>query len=179
MEILDIVDERGVPTGETVERETAHARGIRHRTSHVWILRRRNQAVEVLLQKRSLQKDSHPGCYDISSAGHIPAGMGFVESAIRELKEELGICAESSDLVYCGQRMIQSDSVFHGKPFHDCQVSNVYCLWFDVNPEELTLQEEEVSGVLWIRLSECIRLVRENGFPNCIVPEELLMLPQA
>lgn len=85
MEILDIVDERGVPTGETVERETAHARGIRHRTSHVWILRRRNQAVEVLLQKRSLQKDSHPGCYDISSAGHIPAGMGFVESAIREL----------------------------------------------------------------------------------------------
>ena len=179
MEILDIVDERGVPTGETVERETAHARGIRHRTSHVWILRRRNQAVEVLLQKRSLQKDSHPGCYDISSAGHIPAGMGFVESAIRELKEELGICAESSDLVYCGQRMIKSDSVFHGKPFHDCQVSNVYCLWLDVNPEELTLQEEEVSGVLWIRLSECIRLVRENGFPNCIVPEELLMLPQA
>ena len=58
-------------------------------------------------------------------------------------------------------------------------MSNVYCLWLDVNPEELTLQEEEVSGVLWIRLSECIRLVRENGFPNCIVPEELLMLPQA
>ena len=32
-EYLDIVDENGIPTGETVERETAHAKGIRHRTA--------------------------------------------------------------------------------------------------------------------------------------------------
>lgn len=31
-EYLDIVDENGIPTGETVERETAHAKGFRHRT---------------------------------------------------------------------------------------------------------------------------------------------------
>ena len=28
----DAVDENGIPTGETVERETAHAKGFRHRT---------------------------------------------------------------------------------------------------------------------------------------------------
>ena len=39
-EILDIVDEQGRPTGQTVPRAVAHAEGIRHRTSHVWILRR-------------------------------------------------------------------------------------------------------------------------------------------
>lgn len=178
MEFLDIVDEHGNPTGETVEREVAHAAGIRHRTSHVWILRRRESGVEVLLQKRSAQKDSYPGCYDISSAGHIPAGFGFVESALRELKEELGICADGKDLIYCGQRTIQWDDTFHGKPFHDCQVSNIYCLWYDAEPEELTLQEEEISDVIWMNLSECIRLVQTNGFPNCIVTEELLMLPQ-
>lgn len=38
MELLDIVDENGCPTGETVERETAHRKGIRHRTSHVWLV---------------------------------------------------------------------------------------------------------------------------------------------
>ncbi len=178
MEFLDIVDEHGNPTGETVEREIAHAAGIRHRTSHVWILRRRESGVEVLLQKRSEQKDSYPGCYDISSAGHIPAGFGFVESALRELKEELGICADGKDLIYCGQRIIRWDDTFHGKPFHDWQVSNIYCLWYDAEPEELTLQEEEISGVLWMNLSECIRLVQTNGFPNCIITEELLMLPQ-
>ena len=35
MELLDIVDENGIPTGETVERSIAHAKGIRHRTSNV------------------------------------------------------------------------------------------------------------------------------------------------
>ena len=30
-EYLDIVDENGIPTGETVERETTHAKGFRHR----------------------------------------------------------------------------------------------------------------------------------------------------
>ena len=33
-EILDIVDEQGRPTGQTVPRAVAHAEGIRHRTSH-------------------------------------------------------------------------------------------------------------------------------------------------
>ena len=59
--VLDVVDENGMPTGETVERSAAHANGIRHRTSHVWLLRRRSEGVEVLLQKRSDNKDSFRG----------------------------------------------------------------------------------------------------------------------
>ena len=72
MEILDVVDETGAPTGETVERAEAHREGVRHRTAHVWIARNRNGRIQLLLQKRCMQKDSFPGCYDISSAGHIP-----------------------------------------------------------------------------------------------------------
>ena len=86
-EFLDIVDMTGTPTGEIVDRETAHREGILHRTSHLWILRRCNGVTEVLLQKRSKSKDSFPGCYDISSAGHIPAGIEWKESALRELKK--------------------------------------------------------------------------------------------
>ena len=74
MEILDIVDKNGVPTGDTVSREQAHREGIRHRTSHVWLARYRDESVWLLLQRRSEDKDSHPGLLDISSAGHIPAG---------------------------------------------------------------------------------------------------------
>ena len=75
-EMLDIVDENGLPTGQAVPRTVAHAKGLRHRTSHVWIVRKKNGAVQVLLQMRCAAKDSYPGCYDISSAGHIPAGGG-------------------------------------------------------------------------------------------------------
>ena len=113
MEFLDVSDENGNPTGETVERTVAHEKGILHRTSHVWVLRRRGKAVQVLLQKRCETKDSHPGCFDISSAGHIPAGSDFVSSALRELKEELGICAQENELIFCGRRRLFYEKEFH------------------------------------------------------------------
>lgn len=107
MEILDIVDEHGIPTGKTVERTFAHEQGILHRTAHVWIVRENKGRIQVLLQKRSEEKDSYPGCYDISSAGHIPAGVDFLPSAVRELKEELGVSVMQKALVYCGQRRFE------------------------------------------------------------------------
>ena len=113
-EMLDIVDENGLPTGQAVPRTVAHAEGLRHRTSHVWIVRKKNGAVQVLLQMRCAAKDSYPGCYDISSAGHIPAGAEFVGSALRELKEELGVTAAPQDLHECGLRRFRFESVFHG-----------------------------------------------------------------
>lgn len=179
MELLDIVDENGCPTGETVERETAHREGIRHRTAHVWLMREGKNGTEVLLQKRSKNKDSYPGCYDISSAGHIPAGVDFVPSAIRELREELGLLVEAEELIYCGQRRFHFEAKFHGKPFNDYQVSNVYCVWRDVEPENLTLQASEVESVCWMNLEECKAAVRENTIPNCIFTEELEMLPKS
>ena len=90
MEYFDIVDEDGKPTGAVVSRETAHEEGIPHRTSHVWIVRKTEKGYDILMQKRSLNKDSFPGMYDTSSAGHIRAGDKPVASAIRELEEELG-----------------------------------------------------------------------------------------
>ena len=41
MELFDIIDENGNPTGKIVERSIAHAEGIPHRTAHIWIIRRR------------------------------------------------------------------------------------------------------------------------------------------
>ena len=87
-EIFDIIDTQGNPTGETVTREKAHAEGIPHRTAHIWIIREKYGRTEVLLQKRSMNKDSFPGKFDTSSAGHIQAGDEPLESALRELGEE-------------------------------------------------------------------------------------------
>lgn len=178
MEWLDVVDENGIPTGEKVERTIAHEKGIRHRTAHVWLLRKGADGVEVLLQKRSKNKDSHPGCYDISSAGHIPAGVEFLPSAVRELKEELGICAQEQELQYCGQRKFLWEDRFYGKRFVDNQVSNVYCLWKDISLEECILQKEEVEEVIWMNLKECKQKVQAGSIPNCIMMEELNMLPE-
>ncbi|MBR3784976.1 MAG: NUDIX domain-containing protein [Firmicutes bacterium] len=180
-EFLDIVDMTGTPTGKIIDRETAHREGILHRTTHLWILRRHNGVTEVLLQKRSADKDSFPGCYDISSAGHMPASVDWIPSALRELEEELGITGVAKeDLILCGQRHIKHDDVFHGKPYKDRQISNIYCLWLDVEPEDLILQESEVEEVIWIPLEECIKKVEscDPTFKHAIVLEEIKMLPR-
>lgn len=175
-EWLDIVDEQGTPTGEFVERTTAHREGIRHRSSHVWLFRIRENRVQILLQKRSPGKDSFPGCYDISSAGHIPAGVDFVPSALRELQEELGVVCDGEELEYCGQRSFYYEMEFYGEMFKDRQVSNVYALWLDREEAEFTLQREEVEAVRWFDFEECCELIRHNQISHCIYVEEMEML---
>jgi hypothetical protein len=54
------------------ERHLVHADGDYHRAVHVWIYV--ESTGELLLQKRADRKDSWPGLWDISSAGHISAG---------------------------------------------------------------------------------------------------------
>ena len=56
MEYIDIVDEQGNPTGEKVERSIAHSQGIRHRTAHIWIVRKVNGRYQRILQLRLLKK---------------------------------------------------------------------------------------------------------------------------
>jgi isopentenyldiphosphate isomerase len=176
MELLDIVNENGIPTGETVRRDDAHKQGILHRTSHVWIARISNGKPQVLLQKRSPKKDSYPGCFDISSAGHIPAGDGFLSSALRELKEELGVAASADELAYCGQRRFEYRETFHGQEFSDNQVSNVYVLYRDMAESDFSVQKSEVDAVLWMDFDACVDMVKNKKAPNCIRMDELNMI---
>ena len=175
-EIFDIVDDNGNPTGKTATRKEAHSKGLQHRTAHVWIFRKKDDKLQVLLQKRCKDKDSFPGCFDISSAGHIPAGVDFIPSAIRELKEELGIDVDSNELNYCGLRKIILDEVFHGEEFHDRQISKVYYMWLDKDEDFFKVQKEEIDLVMWINFHECYSAVKNNSIPNCIDIEELDML---
>ncbi len=178
-ETLDIIDKLGNPTGETVDREYAHINGIWHRTSHLWLVRKKNDAVQILLQKRSDDKSSFPGCYDISSAGHIPAGVDYKASAIRELQEELGITASENDLIFCGDRTVIWDDNFNGKPFHDRQISRVFLMWTDLDEADFNVGEDEVESVLWMDFDQCCDSVKHNLFKHCIVMEELEMLRKA
>ena len=174
MEYLDIVDENGEPTGDTVERSRAHREGIRHRTAHVWLVRIRDGRAQILLQKRSRIKDSHPECYDMSSGGHIPAGVDYLPSAVRELWEEIGVHAREQELICCGVRRFFHRDIFHGNLFLDNQVSRVYVLWRDT--DQFTLQEEEVEEVRWMDYETCREMVKKNSLPHCIVLEELDMI---
>ena len=178
MEFIDIVDENGNPTGETIDRTVAHRTGTRHRTTHIWIVRRRDGKVEILLQKRAKFKDSFPGCYDISSAGHIPAGVDFVASGLRELQEELGFTIDEKELIECGLHCTYAQNEFHGIPYVDNQVAKVFLLWKDKEVDEMTLQEEEIESVMWMDFEECKDAVRNQTIPTCIDIAELELIEE-
>ena len=149
MELFDVVDAKGIPTGEIIERSEAHEKDIHHRTAHVWVVRMKNGKPKVLLQKRAAGKESFPGCYDTSSAGHIHAGDEPLESALRELEEELGIKADESDLSYAGIFHSHYEKIFYAKPFRDNEITFVYVYDRPVEIDDLTLQEDEVESVKW------------------------------
>ena len=75
LEYFDIRDKNGDITGEVKERSLVHQDGDLHGTVHIWVVRKTTTGYDVLLQKRSATKDSFPECYDISSAGHVEAGL--------------------------------------------------------------------------------------------------------
>lgn len=180
MELLDLVDGKGNPTGKVRERSLVHRYGNRHRTAHVWITRPNAAgSFDVLLQKRAGTKESYPGCHDISSAGHIPAGCGYVESALRELEEELGITAAPKDLRFLGYRQVNVRMEFGGKPFHDNEYSAVYLYEKPLDISALTLQESEIESVIWMDYRTCLEGILEGTLKNCIFLEEFKLLGRA
>ena len=177
MELFDILEENGSKSGIVRERGVAHRDGSLHGTVHIWIFRNRpDGGRDVLLQKRSRVKDSNPGCYDISAAGHIEAGDDALPAACRELREELGIMAEPDRLICVGQHRGQYRAVFHGLPFRDRELSSVYIYQGPVREEDLVLQPEEVESVRWMDWQECRRAVHAGTIPHCIYEDELDML---
>ena len=76
-----LVNEKDEVIG-TLSRAEAHKRGAPHRIAVVYV---ENSRGEVLVQVRM------NGRLDHSSAGHVDPGEEYVDTAKRELREELGI----------------------------------------------------------------------------------------
>ena len=177
LELFDILNPDGSKTGIVRERVVAHREGSLHATVHMWIVRPNEKSgYDVLLQKRSQTKDSNPGSYDISSAGHVDAGDEIMESAVRELKEELGIEAKPEELHYIGVHYGAFEAEFYGKMFRDKELSSVYVYTEPVEIENLKLQEEEVESVCWMDYEECRQKVHDGTMPNCIYEDEFRMV---
>ena len=173
LEFFDILDENGNKTGKIKERSLVHEDGDIHGTVHIWIRRKTEKGYDLLLQKRSKEKDSFPGCYDISSAGHISAGDEPLETALRELEEELGIKAEPEQLKKVCMHEGSMNGKFYGREFKNHEISTVYMYEETVDITKLKLQKEEVEEVMWMDQEELIQKVRDGGIPNCIYLDEV------
>ena len=128
-EWLDVVDSDDQVIGAAT-RADIHREGLRHRAVHIVVL---NTAGDVFLQLRSNQKDNDPGLWDTSVAGHVDSGETYLECAVRELQEELGVKVSEADL--------QPHFFMQARPETGMEFAWVYTLQhegpFEPDPDEI------------------------------------------
>jgi isopentenyl-diphosphate delta-isomerase type 1 len=89
-ELFVVVDKCDTIVGYRTRFECHSDKTLIHRDVGIVIF---NDHGEVLLQKRSIKKDTDPGFFTLSASGHVAKGETYRKAAIRELFEEIGIRA--------------------------------------------------------------------------------------
>lgn len=145
-EHVDVLAPDGVAIG-VKEKRAVHRDGDLHRAAHVWIA----SGDRVLLQRRARVKESWPGLWDISVAGHLSAGESPIEAAIREAHEELGLVIAPAELRHLGT--LRYECVLRDD-FIENELHEVYLLHRDLDVTSLTLDPLEVAEVRWVPLHD-------------------------
>ena len=151
-EILDIFDDNMEHIG-TKPRSQVHVDGDWHKGFHCWIVSRVAEEESVVAQLRGPDKKLFPNALDISAAGHLLAGE-TIQDGLRELEEELGISVPFESLVSLGLRC---EAVKIGN-LTNREFDDVYLLRHDAPLEDYRLQEDEVTGLVRIRVSDGLDL---------------------
>lgn len=103
----------------------------------------KNSNGEFLMQKRVENKGGDWGV----TGGHPKSGETPIEGIVSEVKEELG-------LDFSNENFIEYDSGCDGK---DCY--KMYFVNKDINLEDITIQEEELSEVKWFSMEDLEKMV--------------------
>jgi len=161
-EEFDILDENGNLTGIKKARKDVHKDGDWHKAVHIWIV---NEKGEVLLQRRSENKDSNPNKLDISSAGHLEVGDDSKTGAIRELKEELNIDVSENDLEFICTLKEESR---YTETFINNEFDDLYILKTNLKIEDMEFQKEEISEIFYVPYKE-LKDMAKNKHPELLV----------
>lgn len=172
-EFFDVLDENGKKLMKVKERSLIHKDGDWHGSVHIWLMREvDNKKIEFLLQRRAEDKDSYPGCLDVSSAGHVDAGEDFIDAAQREVQEELGIKINKEDLYYLFTQKQTTEAVFHNEKFISNEINKVYLVNPKVNIDNICFQKDEISEIRWIESEALMELLNKSDEEICIKKQE-------
>jgi len=152
-EIFDVVDDEDRVVGQA-PRSVVHAQRLMHRAVHIFVL---NSRGELLLQKRSAQKDEYPLCYTSSASGHLSAGESYETAAPRELDEELGLAGELEWL-----------AKFPAGPQTSQEHTVLYRTTSDLAPR---IDRDEIDAVTFHSLAEISEMIarQRQAFSPCFV----------
>lgn len=150
-ELLQEVDENDTPIGG-VSRKDAKHNGNRYRIIRIII---EDEFGNTLIQKRTPNKDTYPNCWDNSAAGHVDVGESYIDTARREMAEEIGIRDENLELEKVDYFYSEATTP---NGLHLNRFTTVYKAKLP-HATQFTPQPEEVSEIKWASIDEVRSLV--------------------
>lgn len=151
VEIWDILDEKGNPTGKTTLRGRGTLKsGEYHLVVHIWIV---SSAGAFLIQRRADNKKLMPGEW-AATGGAAVSGEDSFNAAKRELFEELGIRSDRDSLKKI-TRFKRRNSLL-----------DVWAIVCDIPENRLVLQRSEVAEAKWVSDGTLRDMIKNGEFHN-------------
>ncbi|HJP81829.1 MAG TPA: hypothetical protein VJ841_05525 [Candidatus Saccharimonadales bacterium] len=193
-ELLEVIDERGNPTGEIKPKHLIHQNGDLHLGAHGFVTDGKGN---MLCQLRGPDCVISPNTWDpTGGAGHVPAGIARLGASIQvrsartlimEFPEEIGYpltekLFEGSNADFLGTTRTDMPSG------HGWQHRTVDCNWGlvlpGINPDTCKLEPGKVERVIWRSAEDILREALDgrklDGFPYMIrVPDNRRLIEMA
>ena len=170
------VSKDNIPTPTGNFRSEMRLQNLWHRATYVLVLVQPQQGdddnhfhasnVQVVVQRRSMQKDYCPGKMDPTPGGVVEFGESYRENAEREVDEEMGIDVTQNNALGNSMQRLFTFS-------YKDSIVRVWGDFFEVkyygSVQDLTIQEEEVEEVLVMSMGELRRRIETR--PQDFMPD--------
>ena len=148
-ELWDLYDKNLVPLNKTHVRGKPLQNGEYHFVVNILSI---NKDGRILVTKRHPDKN-YGGMWEITG-GSVLSGEIPLEGAVRELFEETGLNAETSELMYIGQILREKTGCIH----------NFYLYKGDFSEKDIVLQESETVDFKIILPDEIYKMAEDGEF---------------
>lgn len=151
-ELLDVIDRNDTIVGQALK-SAVHKQGLLHRMSAVML--KRGDGRYLIPTASDLKADA--GGLFHSTAGHVDAGESYLDAAVRELQEEVGIVLPKDKLVSLGSYWIEKDYPSRNRKEH----GHFEIFEGPYSGEEITMNEEQTNAQ-WFSKEELRGIYRKT-----------------
>jgi 16S rRNA (adenine1518-N6/adenine1519-N6)-dimethyltransferase len=159
MEQVDIVDSNDKVIGKC-DIDDVYKHNHLHRVVLIFVF---NKKGEMFLQLRSITKSYCPGYWTAAVGGRVQSGEEYIDAAIRECKEEIGVSITKSDLTFIGKETFGDDKI----------VSHFVNSFKMIHDGPFEINDKDVDRVESFSLKDIQQMVNNN---DKIQPEVLFIL---
>jgi isopentenyl-diphosphate delta-isomerase type 1 len=150
-EIFSIVDLKDKVVGRATRKQCHQNKKLIHRAFQAYLFNKKGQ---VLLQKRSLLKDTYPGYWTASCSGHLDLKENYKQALVREAKEELGLDLKSKDFKFIDKFLIKMPS--------QTEFNGFFLSCYKQSQGMIKPFKKEIDKVSWFKLTDLFKKIKKD-----------------